>query len=624
MKLEPYDPSMIQPSSIDIRLDRYFRVFENHRYPHIDPAIDQPDLTRLVEPEGDEPFILHPGEFALASTYEVITLPDDVAARVEGKSSIGRLGLLTHATAGFIDPGFSGHVTLELSNVATLPIKLWPGMKIGQLCMFQLSSPSEFPYGSEKYGSRYQGQRGPTPSKSHLNFHRTPIDPGLIQAAEAPVQAGREGRPCDGSTSVVPGLRPPSSRLAAVITPPAQGKERHGGRQRAGAPSVKTCVGRELRPDIEGMRAVAVRAFCLPRGPPLRPRRLRRRRRLLRHLRLPDHRPAAAEVASTGGCRSRVLRQPHQAAAAASAWCSCVTRSRQLLRALPSRRSVPGVNISSARCTRPTGISPQAIDDFATGVATRAPSCTSVAAIEEQFYVVWPTLLLAATWLWRRRGQARSAPPPRSWGTLAIVSWPARSRSASTSPTSSPRPPTFSSLPSAAPWSWRSGRRWRRWARCASPRVAAAGIGWAGLGAIVYSAVAFNSSTPPSRNRCCSPTLGTAAVLAAGLPRSSTDRAGRTAGGRRPLRGAARGRSGPGPDARHRSRVLLVVLVALAAARADSGRPRRRADPDAGRPDRAAGGDPSRSLPTATSRSRSGTPRCWSPSRVARSGSPLC
>ncbi len=177
IKLDPFDPSMIQPSSVDIRLDRYFRVFENHRYPHIDPAIDQPDLTRLVEPEGDEPFILHPGEFALASTYEVITLPDDVAARVEGKSSIGRLGLLTHATAGFIDPGFSGHVTLELSNVATLPIKLWPGMKIGQLCMFQLSSPSEFPYGSEKYGSRYQGQRGPTPSKSHVNFHRTPISP---------------------------------------------------------------------------------------------------------------------------------------------------------------------------------------------------------------------------------------------------------------------------------------------------------------------------------------------------------------------------------------------------------------------------------------------------------------
>ncbi len=173
--LEPYDPEMIQPSSVDVRLDRFFRVFENHRYPHIDPAEDQPDLTRLVEPASDEPFILHPGEFVLGSTYEVITLPDDVAARLEGKSSLGRLGLLTHSTAGFIDPGFSGHVTLELSNVATLPIKLWPGMKIGQLCFFRLSSPAENPYGSAKYGSRYQGQRGPTPSRSFQNFHRTDI-----------------------------------------------------------------------------------------------------------------------------------------------------------------------------------------------------------------------------------------------------------------------------------------------------------------------------------------------------------------------------------------------------------------------------------------------------------------
>jgi len=173
--LEPYDEGMIQPSSVDVRLDRFFRVFENHRYPHIDPAEDQPDLTRQVEPPGDEPFILHPGEFVLGSTYEVITLPDDVAARLEGKSSLGRLGLLTHSTAGFIDPGFSGHVTLELSNVATLPIKLWPGMKIGQLCFFRLSSPAENPYGSAKYGSRYQGQRGPTPSRSFQNFHRTDI-----------------------------------------------------------------------------------------------------------------------------------------------------------------------------------------------------------------------------------------------------------------------------------------------------------------------------------------------------------------------------------------------------------------------------------------------------------------
>jgi dCTP deaminase len=175
IRVEPYDEAMIQPSSIDFRLDRFFRVFENHRYPHIDPAADQSDLTRVVEPEGDEPFILHPGEFVLGSTFEVVSLPDDIAARVEGKSSLGRLGLLTHATAGFVDPGFSGHVTLELANVATLPIKLYPGMKIGQLCFFRLSSPAEHPYGSEKYGSRYQGQRGPTPSRSYANFHRTQI-----------------------------------------------------------------------------------------------------------------------------------------------------------------------------------------------------------------------------------------------------------------------------------------------------------------------------------------------------------------------------------------------------------------------------------------------------------------
>ena len=175
VRIDPYDPEMVQPSSIDIRLDRYFRVFENHRYPHIDPAVEQPNLTRLVEPKDDGPFILHPGEFVLASTYEMVTLPQDLASRLEGKSSLGRLGLLTHSTAGFIDPGFSGHVTLELSNVATLPIKLWPGMKIGQLCMFRLSSPAEYPYGSGHYGSRYQGQRGPTPSRSYLNFHRTQV-----------------------------------------------------------------------------------------------------------------------------------------------------------------------------------------------------------------------------------------------------------------------------------------------------------------------------------------------------------------------------------------------------------------------------------------------------------------
>ncbi|WP_104191742.1 dCTP deaminase [Cryobacterium sp. Y82] len=174
--LEPLDPAMIQPSSIDVRLDRLFRLFDNHKYAYIDPAEDQPELTHLIETKPDEPFILHPGEFVLGATYEQVTLPDDVAARLEGKSSLGRLGLLTHSTAGFIDPGFSGHVTLELSNVATLPIKLWPGMKIGQLCFFQLSSPAEKPYGSSEYGSRYQGQRGPTASRSFQNFHCTSID----------------------------------------------------------------------------------------------------------------------------------------------------------------------------------------------------------------------------------------------------------------------------------------------------------------------------------------------------------------------------------------------------------------------------------------------------------------
>ena len=172
LALEPFAPELMQPSSIDVRLDRFFRVFNNHLYTHIDPAEQQDDLTTLVEPDGDDPFVLHPGEFVLGSTLEVISLPDDLAARLEGKSSLGRLGLLTHSTAGFVDPGFSGHITLELSNVANLPITLWPGMKIGQLCMFRLSSPAEHPYGSAVYGSRYQDQRGPTPSRSFRNFTR--------------------------------------------------------------------------------------------------------------------------------------------------------------------------------------------------------------------------------------------------------------------------------------------------------------------------------------------------------------------------------------------------------------------------------------------------------------------
>ena len=173
--LDPLDLGLLQPSSIDVRLDRFFRLFDNHKYPYIDPREQQDELTRFVEVASDESFILHPGEFVLGSTYEYVKLPNDIAARLEGKSSLGRLGLLTHSTAGFVDPGFEGHVTLELSNVATLPIKLWPGMKIGQLCFFQLSSESENPYGSDKYGSRYQGQRGPTASRSYLKFHITDV-----------------------------------------------------------------------------------------------------------------------------------------------------------------------------------------------------------------------------------------------------------------------------------------------------------------------------------------------------------------------------------------------------------------------------------------------------------------
>jgi len=182
--LEPLDIGLLQPSSFDVRLDRFFRLFDNHKYAYIDPAEEMSDLTRLVEVEPDEAFILHPGEFVLGSTYEFVTLPDNIAARLEGKSSLGRLGLLTHSTAGFVDPGFNGHVTLELANVSNLPIKLWPGMKVGQLCFFQLSSPSETPYGSAKYNSRYQGQRGPTASRSFYNFYRTDVGNQPLEQSE--------------------------------------------------------------------------------------------------------------------------------------------------------------------------------------------------------------------------------------------------------------------------------------------------------------------------------------------------------------------------------------------------------------------------------------------------------
>lgn len=180
--LEPLNMELLQPSSMDVRLDRFFRLFDNHKYAYIDPREEQADLTQLVEVAADEAFILHPGEFVLGSTFEYVSLPDNIAARLEGKSSLGRLGLLTHSTAGFVDPGFTGHVTLELANVSNLPIKLWPGMKVGQLCFFQLSSACETPYGSAKYLSRYLGQRGPTASRSFMNFHITDVGNAPLEA----------------------------------------------------------------------------------------------------------------------------------------------------------------------------------------------------------------------------------------------------------------------------------------------------------------------------------------------------------------------------------------------------------------------------------------------------------
>ena len=171
IEIEPYDESLLQPSSVDVRVDRYFRVFHNARYPFIDVRKPQDDLTELVEVDT-EPFILHPGEFVLGSTLERIRLPDDLVARLEGKSSLGRLGLLIHSTAGFIDPGWDGHVTLELSNVANLPITIYRGMKIGQLSFVQLTEPAESPYGTGGLGSKYQGQKGPTPSRYWQNFDR--------------------------------------------------------------------------------------------------------------------------------------------------------------------------------------------------------------------------------------------------------------------------------------------------------------------------------------------------------------------------------------------------------------------------------------------------------------------
>src|ERR671919_465688 len=170
--IDPFDPSCVQPSSVDLHVDAVFRVFHNARYPFIDVKRPMEDLTEVVEVKGDDPFILHPGEFVLGATRERIRLPEDLVARLEGKSSLGRLGLLIHSTAGYVDPGWNGYLTLELSNVANLPITIYPDMKIGQISFFQLTSPAENPYGSKAVGSKYQGQRGPTPSRYFENFER--------------------------------------------------------------------------------------------------------------------------------------------------------------------------------------------------------------------------------------------------------------------------------------------------------------------------------------------------------------------------------------------------------------------------------------------------------------------
>jgi dCTP deaminase len=168
--IDPLDPNNIQPSSVDLRLDRYFRVFRNHTMRVIDVREDQEELTELVEIGDEDSFILHPGEFVLGSTAERVALPNDLVARLEGKSSLGRLGLLIHSTAGFVDAGWDGYLTLELSNVANLPITLYPGMRIGQISFLQMTTAADIPYGSSQVGSKYQGQRGPTPSRYFENF----------------------------------------------------------------------------------------------------------------------------------------------------------------------------------------------------------------------------------------------------------------------------------------------------------------------------------------------------------------------------------------------------------------------------------------------------------------------
>lgn len=168
--IEPFDERMVQPSSVDLTLDHRFIVFRNHTFSHIDVKANLEALTDVCEATDKDPFILHPGEFVLGSTAERVAIPSDLVGRIEGKSSLGRLGLLIHTTAGFVDAGWDGQLTLEFSNVASLPISLYPGMKIGQISFIQMTTEADNPYGSGVLGSKYQGQRGPRPSRYWENF----------------------------------------------------------------------------------------------------------------------------------------------------------------------------------------------------------------------------------------------------------------------------------------------------------------------------------------------------------------------------------------------------------------------------------------------------------------------
>ena len=173
--IDPLDDKCIQPSSVDLHLSTDFLVFRNSRRPFIDVREPQDDLTDLIQIPGNEAFILHPGEFVLGSTTEIVGIPNDLVGRLDGKSSLGRCGLMIHSTAGYVDPGFSGRLTLELSNVANLPIALYPGMRIAQISFVMMTTAADVPYGSPSLGSKYQGQMGPRASELHREFQGSAI-----------------------------------------------------------------------------------------------------------------------------------------------------------------------------------------------------------------------------------------------------------------------------------------------------------------------------------------------------------------------------------------------------------------------------------------------------------------